>query len=177
MTEFFNTLFPSKAVRVALMVIMALVIVFAAFKAGVIVGAKKAYFTDRWEKGYYQNFGGRSFDMPHHGLFDGFRDRDFMMASGVYGRVIKADSGSIVIRDRDDVEKIIVAGADTIVKHLRGSIALSDIHVDDTVVVIGEPNDVGQIVAKLIRLVPPLPAGAETATATPPFMRGMHWWR
>jgi hypothetical protein len=45
------------------------------------------------------------------------------------------------------------------IERLRETVKISDLKVDDFVVVIGEPNDSGQIEAKFIRLLPPAPLG------------------
>jgi hypothetical protein len=55
------------------------------------------------------------------------------------------------------MEKIILIKEDTVIKRFRDNIKLSDLKVDDYVTVIGEPNEEGQIQAKLIRLSPPRP--------------------
>jgi hypothetical protein len=52
---------------------------------------------------------------------------------------------------------VIVIGSDTIIAQMRSQATSTDIKVGDNVVVVGEPNDQGQIIAKLIRLMPPMP--------------------
>ena len=63
----------------------------------------------------------------------------------------------MVISGQDNAEKIIIVGADTVIEKFREKIKLDGMAVDDTVVVIGEPNNEGKIEAKLIRIMPTPP--------------------
>jgi hypothetical protein len=48
----------------------------------------------------------------------------------------------------------VVIKEDTAIMRFRETIKPSDLKVDDSIVVIGEPNDAGQIEAKFIRVMP-----------------------
>ena len=69
------------------------------------------------------------------------------------------------------MEKIILVSDATIIKRFQDTIKLADLKVDDYIVVIGEPNNAGQIEAKLIRLMPPEPKNA----LPKPFPSPMHF--
>lgn len=136
-----------------------LVVIVLIFGAGIFVGERKARFSYRWAEQYHRNFAG-----PRAGFFDDWRSfpgGDFIGAHGVFGQIIKidplTDSGqaTLVIRGSDEVEKIVLVGDNTVVKSFRDVAKLSELKVDDYIVVIGEPNDAGQIEAKFIRLLPP----------------------
>jgi len=127
--------------------VLALLVVF---KAGMVVGVRKADFSCRWSDNYHRNFGG-----PRNGFLPGFGDRDFIDANGTAGQVIKIEGANIVIRGRDDVEKVVVVDRATAIKRFRDTVTIGDLKVNDMIVVIGEPNDAGQIEAKLIRVLPP----------------------
>ena len=126
------------------------------FKAGTIVGAMKANFSCRWSDNYHKNFAG-----PAKGFgefFKGFGDNDFIESNGIFGEVIKNEEGALVVKGRDGVEKIIKISETTEIKSMRDSIKWEDIKINEQVVIIGEPNNEGQIEAKLIRVMPPMPA-------------------
>ena len=119
---------------------------------GMFIGFRKADFSYRWGENYYRNFGGPP------GFFGDLGGRDFMDAHGVSGQIIKIDGQTLTIKGRDNTEKIVVIGNDTLIRRGSDTIKPSDLKVDDNIVVIGQPNNTGQIEAKLIRVMPyPLP--------------------
>jgi hypothetical protein len=122
------------------------------FKVGMMVGIKKADFSCRWSDNYHENFGG-----PRGGFWGGFDDKDFIESNGTVGQIIKIEGETLVVRGRRDMEKIIVTDNETAIKRLRDTIKVSDLKVDENIVTIGEPNDAGQIEAKLIRVMPSPP--------------------
>jgi hypothetical protein len=130
------------------------------FGAGVKVGEIKARHSYRWAENYHKNFAG-----PRGGFMGGDWMRmpksEFMNAHGVFGEIIKIDSSTdpvrapvFIIRDKSNIEKVVVAAEDVSVMRYRNSIKTQDLSVGDNIVVIGEPNDLGQIEAKLIRVMP-----------------------
>jgi len=159
-----NKFFQSKVFIVIILGIGALVILLFGFKVGEIVGAKKADFSCRWSDNYQRNFGG-----PRGGFPGGFGDQDFIEANGTFGQIIKVDGSTLIVKGRNDIEKVILVKDATTIKRLQDTIKLSDLKADDSVVVIGQANDLGQIEAKLIRVMPasskdmtrqmPLPGG------------------
>jgi len=144
-----NKFFQSKLFLGIILGIGALVILLFGFKVGEIVGAKKADFSCRWSDNYQRNFGG-----PRGGFPGGFGDQDFIEANGTFGQVIKIDGATLVVGGRNDIEKVILVKDVTAIKRLQETIKLSDLKVDDFVVVIGQANGSGQIEAKLIRVMP-----------------------
>ncbi len=156
----FNKIFQSKKLRITLIVIGALIVLLIVFGVGMAVGFRKANFSFRWAENYHKNFAG-----PREGFFGDFRrdfeGRDFIEAHGVFGEIIELTKvgldNAFIVRGRDDMEKIIITTKDTVVK--KGMETMKDyLKVGDQVVIIGSPNDNGQIEAKLIRVMPsPLP--------------------
>ena len=162
-----NKFFQSKIFKVALIVIGALVILLFVFKAGIFVGYKKANFSYRWGENYHRNFAG-----PRGGFFKDFKrelkDKDFINAHGTFGSIIKIEpsinalatsstlngSGRItlVIKGKDDAEKTILVSDKTEIRSRRDTIKTGDLKIDDQIVIIGSPNEQGEIEAKLIRL-------------------------
>ncbi len=147
-----NKFFQSKAFTLITWVIAALIIILIVFKLGMVVGERKAEFTFHWGDNYHRNFGG-----PREGFMKGFNDRDFIDANGTFGQIIKIDNSNLVVKGRDDIEKVILLDDKTVIKSLNETIKSSDLKVDDYIVTIGEPNDQGQIAAKLIRVMPAAP--------------------
>ncbi|MBI2640716.1 MAG: hypothetical protein HYW91_02435 [Candidatus Sungbacteria bacterium] len=145
----FSKLFRSKVFTVVLLGLGAFIILLVIFKAGVAVGFKKAGFSYRWGENYHRNFAG-----PRGGFLKDLRDQDFMEAHGTFGSILKIDGLTIVISGKDGTEKTILANDNTVVRRFRDEIKLSDLKEGDYIVVIGSPNDAGQIEAKLIRVMP-----------------------
>lgn len=145
----FNDFLQSKFFKVIIFVLMIIVIFLLGFKAGTLVGFRKADFAQKWGDNYHRNFAG-----PRDGFIQKFKDSNFMEASGIFGQIIKIETNSLVIRGRDDVEKIVIVDDKTTIKFFQDNINLEKLNVDDAVVVIGEPNNAGQIAAKLIRVMP-----------------------
>lgn len=155
----FNKIFQSKVFKGILGGILAFIALLLVFKAGTIVGFRKAGFSYQWGENYHRNFAG-----PRGGLFQDFSGRDFIDAHGVFGQIMKIDpstgsgqAATLVIKGRDDVEKIVLVKDDTVIRRLMETVKPSDLKVDDFIVVIGEPNNNGQIEAKFIRVLPSPP--------------------
>ena len=158
-----NTVLQSKECKVLVWSLAGLIVVFAIFEAGVIVGIKNGEYAYRWQKHYEQNFGGPRGRVPFDGQrpspMQGLRHiagSTMMAAHGISGTILKIDGQTIVMQGRDEVEKIIQLGTLSLIKRLRDTIQVSDLKVGDTIVVIGNPNDAGQVDAKFIRVMPPV---------------------
>lgn len=147
----FNKFFQSKKFKIILITIGALVVLLFVFKAGVFVGYKKAHFSYKWGENYQRNFAG-----PRGGFFGnfgrGFGDRDYTNAHGTFGSIIKIDGSTLIVKGSDNVEKTILVSDKTTITSRRETIKTSDLKVDDRIVIIGSPNEQGQIEAKLIRV-------------------------
>lgn len=138
-----------KWIIIGLSIFVAAVLIFG---AGIFVGTMKARFSYRWAENYHRNFGG-----PQEGFMGGLRtmppNSEFIEGYGTFGQIIKIDGSSLVIRGRNDVEKIILIKDDTVIKRGGETIKPADLKVDEYIMVIGEPNNDGWIEAKLIRIL------------------------
>ena len=138
-------------------------LVMLIFRAGMFVGMEKARFSYRWGENYHRNFGG-----PGMGPMGPMGRGEFFGGHGAVGPIIRINKNNIVIRDRENVEKVIAIGKDTRIFSGRDKISKKDLKVDEPVVVIGEPGKKGEVDAKVIRVfangAPPFP---------PPFPRGL----
>ena len=117
------------------------------FSMGVSVGFHKASFGRAWGDNYERNFGmmpGRS----------GFGKDNFPNTHGATGKIIKIELPTIIVQDKDNTEKIILIKDDTKIQKMMKDINMNELAVDDFIIVIGSPNDKGQIEAKLLRVMP-----------------------
>lgn len=125
--------------------VLVLVIVF---QAGIFVGYHKAFFGRQWGDNYSRNFG-----MMYRGSL-GEMSGKFPNSHGVSGKIIKIELPlSLVVEGNDKIEKLIVLDDGTHIRSADKDIKPEDLKIDDSVVVIGSPNDQGQIKAKLIRVI------------------------
>ncbi len=163
----FNKFVQSKTFQIITWAIAGFIIIFIVFKLGILVGYKKASFSYRWGENYHRNFAG-----PRGGFFGDFISdkKDFIESHGVFGQVIKIDKESIIVKSRDNIEKTIIAGEKTSIVKFRKTVKLTDIKPDDHIVALGGPNDIGQIEAKLIRIMP-TPTSLEKNTSSSSFKK------
>lgn len=135
-----------KWIIIGLLFIVVIVLVFG---VGIWVGGKKAKFSYHWAEQYHKNFAG-----PRVGFFSDWRNfprGDFIEGHGAFGEIIELQVSGFVIKGRGDVEKVIVTTEDTIIKKGRKTVK-DKLKVGDRAVIIGSPNEEGQIEAKLIRI-------------------------
>ena len=143
----------SKKVTVLMAVLFGLVILMGTFSMGVAVGYRKAKFSYSWGENYHRNFGG-----PRGGFLRNFSQdfmgKDFIGAHGTFGQIIEVKDSELAVRGKNGIEQIIKISNDTEIRRFKGVIQLKDLNIDEPIVVIGEPNDSGQIIAKFIRVMP-----------------------
>lgn len=126
------------------------VVLVLVFGAGIKVGTIKAKYSYRWAENYHKNFAG-----PRGGFLSDWRNSprgEFINAHGIFGSIIKIDGDTIIMKGKDDVERTIFVSEKTIIQRGRETDILSDLKIDDRVVIIGSPNEQGQIEAKLMRV-------------------------
>jgi hypothetical protein len=100
-----------------------------------------------------------NFAGPREGFFPGMErkieGRDFIESRGVFGSIIKINNSDIVVKGRDNVEIVVLIKDNTAIMMGRQTITIKELVINDNIVVVGEPNESGQIEAKLIRVMPP----------------------
>ena len=125
------------------------IVIILIFSVGMKVGTLKAKYSYNWAESYHKNFAG-----PRGGFLGawrGFPAGDFIGGHGAFGEVIEISDNGFVVKGRGDVEKIIIISEETVIK--IGSETVEDgLQIGDRVVIIGSPNEDGQIEAKLIRV-------------------------
>jgi hypothetical protein len=154
----------SKTFKWVLWGIGIVLVLLLTFMAGRFVGFRQAGFSYRWGENYYRDFMGMGMMGRGPGFPEGLRGQSFLMDHGVSGSVVSVSSSTIVIQGRSGAEQVIVITPQTVINRFRETIAVTDLRVDDGVVVIGSPNDAGQIVARLIRVMPPPPVAPSGTT-------------
>lgn len=127
-------------------------VILLIFGAGMVVGGMKARFSYRWAESYHENFAG-----PQGGFIGDWRrfpvpPGDFVESHGTFGEILKINDSDLVVKGRGDVEKVILLTKDTIIQKGRNTIKKEELKVGDSIVIIGSPNNEGQIEAKLIRV-------------------------
>lgn len=148
-----NKFFQSKKFIIITWNIAGLIVILLVFRFGVAVGYKKATFSYRWGENYHLNFGSPRKDF----LFFSDGKDDFISSYGAAGQIIKNDGDVLIVKDQSNVEKSILIKNGTAILRGREKIKPSDLKVNDFIVVIGEPNNAGQVEAKLIRIMPSPP--------------------
>ncbi len=140
----------SKTFKIIIAVLLAGAYTLFIFSAGIMVGFHKAEFTSEWYEGYRQNFMGSPIGGHHGSLLPGMNP---MSSHSVAGNIISIDASALIIKTADGVEKTVIVTDDTSVRANRDDVKLTDLKVGNHVVIIGSPNDKGQITAALIRVV------------------------
>lgn len=166
-----NKFLQSRQFQIATRIIAGLIALLLAFKLGMSIGYKKAAFSYQWGENYHRNFGG-----PRGGFLKDFLSdrRDYLESHGVFGQIVSREPAvqgepeTLIVKGRDNAEKVILIERDTVVTRLREKADASSLNAGDFVVVIGQPNDDGRITAKLIRIMPGLSAEGRPASPPPP---------
>lgn len=130
---------------IGIIIILALV-----FSAGISVGFHKASFGKAWGENYEKNFG--MMGSPRDGF--NFGKNNFPNAHGAIGKIIKVELPTLIVQDKDNTEKVILIKEDTKIQMMKNNISKTDLKINDFIVVVGSPNDGGQVEAKLIRIMP-----------------------
>lgn len=133
-----------KYIIVAFCFIIAMLLVF---KVGKLVGERRARFSYAWAENYQRNFAG-----PRGGFMRDMMGRDYINSHGIFGTILQIDGNTLVLKGQDDKELTVVTDTNTVIKRGVANILVGDLKVDGRVTIIGQPDNQGQIVAKLIRV-------------------------
>jgi len=142
----------SKYFKVIFYIVAVVTFTAIVFAAGIGVGMHKARYSYQWGENYERNFAGgeRRAEGPM-GFFPG-GGREMRNANGLAGTVVSITDNLIVIKDKDNKENTVAVNGKTIIKAGRSDIKISDLKIDDHLVVMGKPGDNGVINADLIRV-------------------------
>lgn len=141
----------SKTVRGIIIGLGITILVLGIFKLGMVAGYHKARFSQRFGDNFNRNF----VDPRGEGFFKDFSDRRGPPGGhGAVGKIVSIALPLIVVAGPDNIEKTIIVGVDTEVREFRNEITTDNLKVGNFIVVLGNPNDNGQVEAKLIRVIP-----------------------
>lgn len=132
-------------------IVIGIILLLMAFWAGMYVGQRRADFTRNWGNNY-----GKIFGQPMGGFFQEPGEVPEPRGFGNGGIVLKVSGDTIVIKGNDNIEKTVITDTSTSIQEQRSTISIDQIKTGDMVVIIGEPNNAGQIQAKFIRVFPPM---------------------
>jgi hypothetical protein len=132
-----------------------LLAVLVIFGAGVFVGYRKADFSYRWSDNYYRDFGGPHSPFAPTGTSDA--DDNAPTPHGAFGTVIGVNLPNFAVKGPNEAEKVIVIGPQTVIRSMHNLGTTTDIKMGQSVIIIGEPDDQGQINASFVRIMPPPP--------------------
>ncbi len=154
----------SKTFRGILIGLVIAVVVLMIFKAGELVGYRKAAFSYRLGDNYYRAFEGPGPRTGTPGMML-FSER-LPGGHGAAGKIISINLPTFVVDGPDGIEKTIVVDDHTAVRRFRDEVDAKDLKTDDFVTVLGEPDAEGRITAKLIRVMPAPPTMSSEPTAS-----------
>ena len=132
--------FKSKTVVIIAAVLIEMILLIGAFNLGMKVAFHKARFTYTWMSNYQKNF------IPPTGP-------EFMNANGAIGQIIGIKDTGLTIKGYDNNEKKVLINQGTTIRKDFADLKISDLKINDTVIVMGAPNEQGQIEAKLVRVL------------------------
>ena len=145
----FRDIHKSQKVRGILIGLGVAVLVLIIFQAGMVAGYHKARFGARFGDNFERNFVG-----PKGGNFGNRLPGPGMPGGhGAVGEIVSIFLPQIVVVGPDNLEKIVLIGTSTMVREFRNEVTADKLKVGDFVVILGNPNEEGQIDAKLIRLM------------------------
>lgn len=148
---------PNKKIITTAIIAGGILVILVSFAAGVGVGLRKARFSYRWGENYERNFMGPRPPFGGPGFMGGmmrdFEGRDFRNPHGLSGTIISISGDNLIIKDNDGKENTVGVTDKTIInKAPFDNLKLSDLEIDDRVVVMGRPDESGVVEAILIRV-------------------------
>lgn len=141
----------SDNLKKALIALGVLLLILVIFQAGVYVGARNAGFSERTGDNYYRA-------VEPGGVPPGPFGMMLSGGNGAAGQVISAAPPTFVVEDKDGTEKVISVGTETGVRLFKDATSSGAIEKGDYVIVIGKPDQNGEIQAEFVRVLPPPPA-------------------
>ncbi len=140
----------SKKLKIAIMALVGLLAAILIFAAGMLVGYRKAHFSDRFGENYYVNFVGAR--RGPGGIINEVSGRGYRNADGVSGSIMSINGNNLVIKDKNNNENNVTVTNKTLIKSMGQTIKVSGLKTNDQVVVLGQPGNNGTMNAILIRV-------------------------
>ncbi len=144
--------FHNQATSKIILILAVLLVILVIFQAGLTVGFRKASFACNWNDSFLQGP-----NNPRSMLAPFINDKDDFNPHGAIGQIISTSLPVIMIKGQDNLEKVIHIGPNTAIRNFRQTASTSDLTVGQNIIVVGEPDDSGNIQAVLIRIIPAPP--------------------
>jgi hypothetical protein len=141
----------SKVVRDIIIIIGVIIVVLGILRVGISLGERRARFAGAFGDNFERNFIGQRGGM---GMVGGFFNEGLPGGHGAVGNILSISLPQMIITGPDNLEKTIIVGTSTIIRQFQKDIKSINLKVGDFVTIIGNPNDNGQVEAKLIRVMP-----------------------
>jgi hypothetical protein len=154
--------FPSNSISKLVIALLIILIILVVFQAGFMVGYHKGVFSSNLDRNYMRGPNDpRSFFEPF------MHEGDDVNPHGAVGEIVSMNLPVIMIKGPRMAEEVILVNSNTTVRNFRQTASTSDLSIGKSVIVIGEPNERGEIEASLVRIIPAPPFSLATSTATP----------
>jgi len=139
----------SKTIRDIIIIIGIIIIVLSILSIGMNIGERRARFANQFGSSFERNFMG-----PEDGMREIVFGEKMPGGHGAIGEIISISLPQIIITGPDNLEKTVLVSTSTLIRQFRENMQSSQLKAGDFVVIIGNPNESGQIEAKLIRIIP-----------------------
>jgi hypothetical protein len=144
----------SKTIKGVLIGIITCVILLIVFTAGSSVGEHRARFAGQFGDNFERNLVGPKNERGAMDTMEGDFGKMMPGGHGAVGKILSINLPQVVVSSPDNLEKTILISTSTIIREFTQNIPNSNLKVGDSVIIIGNPNNNGQIEAKLIRIMP-----------------------
>lgn len=124
------------------------------FELGMAAGFHRAEFSYHLDQNYGRTFGRTDARMTLPGT-------GAPNPHGAFGKVVSVSLPTVTIATDGRPEQEVLISADTQVRDQDATVAASTLKEGDYIIVLGAPNESGQVAAKLVRIVP-APTTAQT---------------
>lgn len=138
----------SKIVRQVIIGICIMIVALCILFLGINIGEHRARYAGQFGNNFERNF------MGPDGMRGGMFGDGLPGGHGAAGEIVSINLPQLIISGPDSIEKVVALKDSTIVREFQNNIKSSDLKVGDFVVVLGNPNEQGEIEAKLVRVMP-----------------------
>jgi len=140
----------SKTVHGIIIGIGVTILVLCILFVGMNIGEHRARFAGQFGDNYERNFIGSRTGMM------GIEYWGNMIPGGhgATGQILSISLPQVIITGSDNLEKTVLISTSTLIRQFQENIQDTNLKVGDFIVVIGNPNNIGQVEAKLIRVMP-----------------------
>ncbi len=155
----YRDIFQSRSWSSIIFVLGVLLVVLLVFQAGIFIGYRSASFSYGRLSGYQDGMGN-----PRSILAPFVHDADDPNPHGTVGQIVSIQLPFLMIKGAQNAEEIVAVSGTTTVRSMRDTASTSMLRIGDQVIVIGAPDEGGQMHAAFIRILTPHPAYPATTS-------------